>query len=188
MITRQHALEILNKNIKNRNLIKHCLAVEAAMKGLANHFKQDENKWGLIGLVHDSDWEVTKDAPNLHTTKTLEWLKAADENNPEILQAIISHNYVHTGQNPPNSMMEWSLYCCDDLTGLIVASTLVLPDKKLSSLTVKSVLKKFPAKKFAANVNREQIKICEEKLGLKLEEFVLIVLQSMQKIAPDLGL
>ncbi len=188
MITRQKAIEILNTHLKNKNLFRHCLAVEAAMKALAKYFNEDENKWGLVGLVHDGDWEETKDTPHLHTLKMVNWLKEAGENDQEIIEAILSHNYSHTKSNPPKNKMEWSLYTVDELTGLIVATALVMPDKKLNSVSVESVLKKFPSKSFAAGVNREQIKLCQEKLGIKLNQFVDLVLSAMKNIAQELGL
>jgi len=188
MLKREQAIEILNKNLKNKNLFKHCLAVEAAMKGLAEKLNGNVEKWGLIGLLHDGDWEITKDDHANHAKKMVEWLKQSDETDNEILNAILSHNWQHDGFRQPNSLMEWALFCCDELTGLIVAIALVMPDKKLASVSVESVLKKFPSKNFAAGVNREQIKMCEEKLGIKLSEFVDIVLKSMQIINSELGL
>ncbi len=188
MINRTKALELLNTHIKNKNLIRHGLAAESAMKGLANYFGENENKWGLVGLLHDGDWEETTKDPSQHTKKMVEWLKNAGEADQEILDAILSHNYAHTGENPPKNKMEWSIYTCDELTGFIVAVALVTPDKKLASVTVDSVLRKFPSKSFAASVHRDQIKMCQEKLGIPLEKFVEIVLSSMQKISNDLGL
>lgn len=168
------------------------------MQALARKFGENEEKWGLVGLIHDSDYEKTKDSPEKHTLLAVEWLKAAGETDPEILSAVLSHNYGHTGQNftprslgeagPPKNNLEWALYCCDELTGFVVAVTLVMPDKKLSSVSVESVVKKFPQKAFAANVKREQIKMCEEKLGIPLEEFVKIALEAMQGISNELGL
>ncbi len=199
MITREKALEIVNAHIANKNLVKHCLAVEATMKGLHGYLsrrdnprvvptEEEQNRWQITGLMHDADWEETRGDFNLHTKKTIEWLQAAGETDEEIIQAILAHNYNHNQSNPPKTPLEWSLYICDELTGLITACALILPEKKLASVTVESVLKKFPQKKFAAGVHREQIELCEEKLGIKLDEFVKIVLESMQKIAPDLGL
>jgi len=188
MLTREQAIEILDKNLKNKNLLKHCLAVEAAMRALARKFKIEEEKWGLVGLLHDGDWEVTKDNHANHAKKIVEWLKKAGETNQEVLDAILSHNWQNDSFRQPNSPMEWSLFCSDELTGLIIATTLVMPDKKLASVSVESVLKKFPSKNFAAGVNREQIKMCEEKLGIELSEFIDIVLKSMQTINNELGL
>ncbi len=188
MITRQQALEILNKNLKNRNLIKHCLAVEAAMKELAGKLGGNAEIWGLTGLLHDGDWEITKDDHSNHAVKMVEWLKEQGETDQELLNAILAHNYQNDNFREPNSPLEWSLFCCDELTGLIIATALVMPEKKLSSVSVESVMKKFPSKNFAAGVNRDQIRLCEEKLGIKLEEFISIILKSLQSINVQLGL
>ena len=188
LITRSQAVEVVTSHIKNKNLIKHCLSVEASMKALAKKCGGDENMWGILGLLHDGDWEETQSDPKTHTLKMVEWLKKAGENNNELLQALVSHNYVHTKTNPPETQMEWALYCCDDLTGLIVATSLITPDKKLASVTVESVMKKMKSKSFAANVSREQIMLCQEKLGIPLEEFVGIILHAMQEIHSELGL
>ena len=168
MISRNDAIDILHKHIKNINLFKHCLAAESAMKGLAKYFQEDENLWGLVGLLHDGDWEETFTNPKLHTLK--------------------SHNFSHLGKNPPKAKVDWAIYCCDELTGLIVAVALVMPDKKLQSVTVNSVIKKMHSPSFASNVNRKQIMMCEEKLNIKLSEFIEIVLKAMQNISNDLGL
>ncbi len=198
MISRDDALSILDKHIKNPNLRKHCLAVEAAMAALAvmlkpkgSNLKTDAyniDKWKLVGLLHDADWEETQDDPATHTKKTIEWLAQAGETNTQIREAILSHNYERNGFRAPNSKMEWALYTCDELTGLIIACALVRPDKKLKSVKVKSVLKKFPIKSFAAGANREQIRLCEEKLGIELAKFVEVVLGAMQEISDELGL
>lgn len=188
MISREAALKILKTNLKNQNLFRHCLAAEAAMRRLARHFHEDEEKWGLVGLLHDGDWEKTNDNPSQHTKLMASWLTDAGEDRKEVLQAILSHNFVHSGENPPEAPLEWAIYTCDELTGLIVACALVMPDKKLSSVDVETVLKKFHVKSFAAAVSREQIKQCEEKLEIPLSQFIEIVLEAMQGIAKDLGL
>ncbi|MFZ5365931.1 MAG: HD domain-containing protein [Patescibacteria group bacterium] len=188
MISREKALEILHNNMRNQNLRRHCYAVESAMRALARKFGEDEEKWGLVGLLHDADYEKTKDNPEKHTLLTVEWLKNAGETDSEIISAVLSHNFGHTGENAPKNNLEWSLYCCDELTGFIVAVALVMPDKKLSSVSVESVVKKFPQKAFAAAVKREQIAMCEEKLGIPLPEFVKITLEAMQIISGELGL
>src|SRR3989337_607261 len=171
------------------NLIRHCLAVEAVMKVLAvrhNHdlsesaIKEVEEKWGVVGLLHDGDYEETKLTPEKHTLKMLEWLKKEGVNEKEILDAIASHNYAHTGQNPPKNKLEWALYTCDELTGLIVAVTLVRPDKKLSSVTYQSVLNKWDERSFAAGVKRRKVKECEGRLMIPLKEFIQIALTAMQ--------
>ncbi|KKU63354.1 MAG: Metal dependent phosphohydrolase [Candidatus Amesbacteria bacterium GW2011_GWA1_47_16] len=188
MITRDQAWELLNSKMKNRNLIRHCLSVEAVMRALAKHFQEDEERWGIVGLLHDGDYEVSKDDPARHTLLMADWLKEMGETDEEILSAILSHNYSHTGNNPPGNILEWSLYCCDELTGFIVAVALVRSEKKLSLVTVESIMKKWPQKAFAAGVHREQISACGDKLGIKLEDFISLSLSAMQSVAPDLGL
>lgn len=188
MINRIQALELLHRHMQNANLRRHCYSVEAVMKALARHFKQDEELWGIVGLLHDGDYEEVKDNPREHTIRMAQWLKEMGETDKTLLEAILSHNFAHTGQNAPKNDLEWSLYCCDELTGLIVAVALVRPDKKLLSVTVDAVLKKWDQKKFAAGAHREQIAKCEEKLGIKLNDFIGIALTAMQGISKDLGL
>jgi predicted hydrolase (HD superfamily) len=196
MITREQALKLLHDNMGSPNLRRHCYAVESVMQALAKYFKDDVEEWGIVGLLHDGDYEKTKESPEKHTLLMSEWLKGIGENDPEIHSAILSHNYAHlteadignSGAKMPKNRMEWSLYCCDELTGLIVAVALVKPDKRLSSVTVDSIMKKWDEKSFAAGVKREQIEKCEEKLNIPLREFVQIALEAMQGIAPELGL
>ena len=196
MITREQALALLHTNMESQNLRRHCYAVEATMRALARYFKEDEEKWGIIGLLHDGDYEKTKETPEKHTLLMVDWLKEAGETDPEIISAILSHNYAHlvdtkvgdgVAQAPKNKL-EWSLYCSDELTGLIVAVSLVRPDKRISSVTVDTVLKKWREKSFAAGVKREQIAECETRLGVPLNEFIGIALEAMQGISEDLGL
>lgn len=195
MITRDVALKILEEHMPNKNLLKHCLAVEFAMRALYRHLtptdqqvQDEEDLWGLVGLMHDADWEETRGDFTKHTTVTVEWLKQAGETDERIFNAILAHNYNHNQSNPPKDNLEWSLYICDELTGFIVAVALILPEKKLEVVTAERVLKMFPKQKFAAGVHREQIKLCEEKLGIKLEDFVGIVLKAMQQHSIELGL
>jgi len=150
------------------------------MGALAQHFGEDEELWGRAGLIHDADWEETGEDIHAHTKKTIEYLQQAGETEERIVETVLTHNYRNNGYRAPESNMEWALYTCDELTGLIVATALVRPEKKLSAVTTESVLKKFPQKSFAAGVDREQIGLCEEKLGIPLPQFVAIVLQGMQ--------
>lgn len=188
MITRQQALELLHSHMQSSNLRRHCYSVEAVMRALARHFNQDGELWGIVGLLHDGDYEETKNDSSQHTIKMANWLREAGETNGDILGAILSHNYAHTGQDEPKNILEWSLYCCDELTGLIVAVALVRPEKKLSAVTAESVMKKWDMKAFAAGVHRKQIAICEEKLEIKLSDFIQIALTAMQNISNELGL
>lgn len=196
MITREQALKLLHENMQSQNLRRHCYAVEAVMRALARYFKEDDpafakataDKWGIVGLLHDGDYEKTKETPEKHTILMAQWLKDMGENNPEIQSAILSHNFSHTGENSPKNNLEWSLYCCDELTGLVVAVALVRPDRKLSSVTIESIMNKWNQKSFAAGVKREQIEKCEEKLGIDLEKFIAISLSAMREIHQELGL
>jgi putative nucleotidyltransferase with HDIG domain len=182
---REKAFLILKENLKNENLIKHSLAVEAGMEALAEYFKEDKERWGLCGLLHDIDYEKTKGNPELHSQLGAKMVKelTGDE---EIATAILTHNEAHSIL--PQSKMAKALYCLDPLTGLIVAAALVLPSKKLKDLKVENVLNRFKEKSFAKGAKRETILKCKEYLGLDLEKFVEIVLLAMQKISDKLGL
>ena len=187
MITRPQALDLLHSKMQSVNLRRHCYCVEVAMRALAKHFKADEEKWAIVGLLHDGDYEFTKTDPANHAKLMAQWVKDLGETDEELLTGILSHGWFHQGKLP-ETQMQWSLFCCDELTGLIVATALVQPTKKLADVTVEKVLKKFPEKNFAAGVKREDIKNCEEKLEIPLEKFIEIVLKSMQEIAAELGL
>jgi predicted hydrolase (HD superfamily) len=193
-LTRDQAILLMTSHITNKGLQKHCLAVGFAMKALAEHFQAyDAPLWELAGILHDSDWEVTKDDHASHTRKTVEWIKQsarpeAKEETEILIRTILSHNCHNNGEPMPTNTREWSLYCCDELTGLIVATALIMPSKKLADVTAESVIKKMNSKNFAAAVDREGIRMCEEKLGISLPEFVSIVLKGMQTGAFELSL
>lgn len=185
MISREEALKLVISLTENKNLIKHMLCVESAMGGLAKHFGEDENLWKLVGLLHDADYDKY---PTEHPKKIIEELEKRNES-VEIINAIKAHAWKYNGMDrEPQNNLEWSIYCSDELTGLIVAVALVRPEKKLSVVTVENVLSKWKKLDFAKGVNRDQIGLCEEKLGIKLPDFIQIVLTSMQSIAFDLGL
>jgi len=184
-MTRKEAFEFLKENIKNDKLIKHSLAVEAIMRALAKKFNQNEEDWGLAGLLHDIDYEKTKNDPQKHSILGAEMLKEKGIKE-EICEAVRVHNEAHGIE--PKTLMEKALFVVDPLSGLIVASALVLPSKKLKDLKVENVLNRFKEKSFARGAKREIIKKCEEYLSLSLEEFIEIALSAMQEIASDLGL
>ncbi len=190
------ALDLLHKNVVNQNLRRHCYAVEAVMRALYKRLEDhhqtesDEDLWGIAGLLHDADYEMTKnnDPKKTHTKHILEWLKKADAE-VDIYDAVASHAWGYVEGAPvPATKMQWALYTCDELTGLIVAVALVKPDKKLATVTVDSVMKKWSSPSFAAGVDRNQIKECEARLGIPVIEFVEIALRAMQGIHDDLGL
>lgn len=185
---RIQALEIIEEKVQNGNIIKHMLATEAVMRALARKFELErEEEWGLAGLLHDGDY--SEKVP--HEKQGIEIGKWVEEKGfnlfDEVKHAMAAHNWSNTGVKP-ESKMDWSLFCADSLTGLITACALVLPDKKLADVTVERVLKRFKEPKFAAGTRREDIVMCQEHLGISLEEFVRISLEAMQSIAPELGL
>lgn len=186
-MTREEAYQLLTKYITTKNLIKHCLAAEATMRALAKHFGEDEEIWGITGLLHDIDYELAQKENKLDKHGILLF-----EQNPTIIpdpiaHAIKAHNYTKTNI-PPESHMDWAITCCDQLTGLIVAAALVHPERKLAPLNKEFILKRFNEKSFAKGADRETIKLCEEKLGIPLSEFIDITLQAMQRISHELGL
>ena len=189
MISREQALTLLRKYIKTENTIKHMIATEAIMRALAKRFEPErEEVWAMAGLLHDLDYEVIENEKE-HGAKTVQILKEENINVPkEVFSAIKAHCCNYHPEWKPRNKMEWSLFICDSLTGLIVATALVRPDKKLASVKVKSVMKKFKSKSFAKGTRREDIKMCEEKLGLSLREFIEIGLKAMQNISKELGL
>lgn len=159
------------------------MSVGIVMKALAEKLGGDPETWEILGIIHDSDWEECKDTPEKHTVLTLE--RISDD---RFIHALKSHNRHHTHLADLEGDMEWSLECCDELTGFIVACTLVLPSRKIADLTVESILKKFPKKEFAKAVDRSQIGFCEDKLKIPLPDFVQIALSAMQTIADQIGL
>lgn len=184
-MSREEALKLLKENLFNQNLIKHCFAVEAIMRALAQKFGEGQEKWALTGLLHDIDYEKVKDDLSQHSlvgAKMLEDLGL----DKDICQAVKVHNEAHG--IPPQTLLDKALFVTDPLTGLIVAATLVLPSKKIADLSVENVLNRFKEKAFARGANREIMGKCEELLDLKLEEFVDIGLKAMQGISEDLGL
>jgi putative nucleotidyltransferase with HDIG domain len=181
---RDEALAIVREYIKNENLIRHMLAVEAAMRFYAKRFGEDEELWGNVGLLHDFDWEIHPDLER-HPTAGAPILR--ERNVPEeIVHAVLSHAD-HTGIARENRM-EKALFACDELTGLIVAVALVRPSRSLADLTAKSVKKKWKDRSFAAGANREEIERGAQEFGVELWEHVDNVIQAMRPIAAELGL
>lgn len=184
-MTREEAYKLVEEMIKSPNLRKHALAVEAIMISLAKKFGEDEEEWGIVGLLHDGDYELVEKDPKRHTLVMEEKLRPMGVSD-RIINAIKAH---HDGiKEGRDNNLEKAIYASDELSGLITAVTLVRPDKKLSSVTVESVMKKFPEKNFAAGAKREQIMACESELNIPLPEFVGIALSAMQNISDELGL
>jgi putative nucleotidyltransferase with HDIG domain len=183
-MTREEVLDSIRVNVENQNLIKHMLAAEAVMRALARYLGEDEEEWGLTGLLHDIDVELTDGDMSVHSKLGADLARELGASEA-MTHAILCHNETHG--TPLETKLDKALFCADPLTGLITAAALVRPDRKLAGLEIKSVAKRFKEKSFAASVNREQIGRCRE-LGLELEEFVALGLGAMKEIAADLGL
>jgi len=188
---RTEALGLVKEKIKNKNLINHCLAVEAIMGALAGELNRkagssiyEEEKWAMTGLVHDIDYDQTADDPKRHSIIGADFLKDLGFGD-DIVYAVKAHNEIHG--IPLISEMDRALYAADPISGLIVAAALIRPEKKLRAINPDSVMKRFGEKAFARGANRQQIKECE-KLGFTLKEFIGISLSAMQAIDRELGL
>jgi putative nucleotidyltransferase with HDIG domain len=183
-MNRDEALAIVREYVKNENLVKHMLCVEAAMRFYAEKFGEDVETWGLLGLLHDFDWEIH---PTLeeHPTAGAPILRerGLDE---ELIQDILSHG-VGTGV-PRDTLRRKALMACDEITGLVTAVALVRPSRSLLDLKVKSVKKKWKDKAFAAGAERANIEAATAEFGIDQWEHVANVIAAMRRIAPDLGL
>jgi putative nucleotidyltransferase with HDIG domain len=183
-MNRKQALAIVNQYVKNPNLVKHMLAVEAAMRFYARKFGEDEEKWAVTGLLHDFDWEIH---PTMEEHPSAGEPILREHGVPEeIIRAIQSHA-THTGI-PRKTLMERDLFACDEITGLITAVALVRPSRALYDLKTKSVKKKWKDKSFAAGANREEMEQGASELGIDLWEHVGNVIKAMESVAVDLDL
>jgi len=184
-ITREQALALVRERIANANLVKHCLATEAVMRALAHKFGEDEEEWGLAGLLHDLDVEMTNADLKVHGLETEKLLRARGVSEA-IVDAIKRHNPESCGL-PRETRFHHALAAGETITGLIVATTLVYPDKKLASVKPSSVVKRMKEKAFAAAVNRDTIRECE-LIGMPLAEFAAFAVEAMKPISAELGL
>ncbi|MCK9218797.1 MAG: HD domain-containing protein [Bacteroidales bacterium] len=183
-LSREKALELLHQYVKNNKMIYHCLASEAVMRGIARKLGQDEEKWGLAGLLHDLDVEITNADPKIHGTQT-EILLKDYELDPEILDAIRMHNEFSSGKERMTEF-QFALAAGETITGLIFATTYVYPDRKLTSVKPKSVVKRMKEKMFAASVKRENILECE-KIGIPIDEFASLSINALIPISKEIG-
>ncbi len=185
--TREEAWTLLNEYTENPNLIKHALAVEAAMRAYARRFDEDEEGWAVVGLIHDFEYERYPDlGPEGHPLKGAQILRELGW--PEdLIRAVQAHAPAYTGVTP-ESRLEQTIYAVDELTGLITAVALVRPSKDIRDVKVSSVKKKWKDRAFAAGANREDIEEGAAMLGIELSEHIAIVLEAMQGVATELGL
>jgi len=184
MISREIAVKLLNDNIQNTNMIKHCLASESVMRALALKIGFNSEEWGLAGLLHDIDVEITNADPYKHGPYAAGMLDGLLT--PEGVDAIVMHNEVATGKER-TTVFQHALAAGETITGLIMATALVYPDKKLASVKVKSITKRMKEKAFAASVKRENILECEQ-IGIPLNDFAEMALTAMQEISDELGM
>ena len=184
-INRDQAFSLLTTFVKNEKMLQHCLASEAVLGALAQKLGRDQEQWALAGLLHDLDVEVTNADPYIHGLKTEELLKDC-EVDPEILDAIRMHNEMASGKERTTEFQH-ALAAGETITGLIFATTYVYPDRKLTSVKPKSVVKRMKEKAFAASVSRENIMECE-KIGIPIDEFSALAINAMIPIAGQIGL
>jgi len=183
-MNRGEALDSIRANVENKNLVKHMLATEAIMQALARRFGEDEVEWGLTGLLHDIDVELTDGDMSSHSRLGADLARELGASEA-MAHAILAHNERHG--IALETKLDRALFCADPLTGLIVAAALVRPDKKLAGLEVDSIKKRYKEKSFAAGASREQIARCRD-IGLELDEFIGLGLEAMKGIASKLGL
>ena len=184
MISRENALKFLHEHIQNANMIKHCLASESVLQAIALKLDEDPEMWGLAGLLHDVDVEITHADPFQHGPFAEKLLKGLLS--PEAIDAIVMHNEMATGKER-TTVFQHALAAGETITGLIMATALVYPDKKLALVKTKSITKRMKEKAFAASVNRETIMECE-LIGIPIHDFAELSLAAMQKISGELGL
>jgi uncharacterized protein len=184
MITREEAVQLLNKHIGSENMRKHCLASEAVMRALAERLGESADEWGIAGLLHDIDVEITGADPKTHGPYAEILLKGLVTG--DMLDAIVMHNEVAAGKER-STRFQHALAAGETITGLIMATALVYPDKKIASVKAKSVTKRMNQKAFAASVKRENILECE-MIGIPLDDFAHLSLEAMKVIDKELGL
>jgi putative nucleotidyltransferase with HDIG domain len=186
MPTREDAYKLVTAHTKNENLQKHMFAVEAAMRFYARKYGEDEELWGMTGLLHDCDYEENPDL-HVHTQVSAQWLRDGGYDE-RIIYAILAHNDLNQATHPRNNLLSKALYACDEITGMVTATALVRPNKSIIGLEVSSVRKKMKTKGFAAGVNREDLVKGAEELGVDLNEHIANVIEAMSGIADTLGL
>ena len=182
-LNRDENLDSIQGNVQEKNMIKHMLATEAIMRALARKLGEDEEEWGITGLIHDIDMELVDGDMSSHSKLGADIAKELGANEA-MAHAILCHNEAHGV--PRETKLDKALFCADPLSGLITTASLVRPDK-ISGLTTKSVMKRFHEKRFAAGVKREQVAQCQE-IGLELEDFISLAIEAMQRIASELEL
>jgi putative nucleotidyltransferase with HDIG domain len=186
MPTREDAYQLMMTHVKNESLQKHMLSVEVALRFYARKYGEDEELWAMTGLLHDCDYEEYPDLRE-HTLVAAGWLREAGYDE-QIIYAILAHNDVNLATQPRNNLLDRALYACDEITGMITATTLVRPNKSILGLEVSSVRKKMKSKGFAAGVNRDDLVNGAAELAVDLDAHIAFVIEAMTSIAEQLGL
>lgn len=184
-ISRDEAAKLMEASLQSDSLRKHCYATEAVMRAMAERLGQDPELWGITGLLHDIDYEETKDNPAQHGLRTAEILKSKGVST-DVIEAIKAHNAEALGIER-RSDLDRAITCSECITGLVVATALVYPDKRISSVKPSSIIKRMKQKEFARNVNRDHIRKCEE-LNIPLDQFAELSVKAMATISEKLGL
>jgi uncharacterized protein len=180
---RDHALAIVRKYAQKETTVRHLVSVEGVMRGLARHFGEDEHRWGLAGLFHDLDQDLTHDHLERHGYQSVEWLRAEGYEDQNVLNAVLAHMH----EEYQTDLMSRAISHADGIAGLLVACALVRPDKA-AGMKVSSVRKKLKEKSFAPGVERDKIRGVEESIGIPLDDFIAISIEGLQGVAPEIGL
>jgi len=184
MITREEAFALLQKYLKDEKLIKHSLAVETIMRKMANKLGKDADSWGLAGLLHDLDYDYTDKEPEKHANVTAQILEGLIPE--ECINAIKAHNYKHTDYIPITSI-DKALIAADAVSGLVIATALIIPSKKLADVRLETLLDKFYDHSFAQGCSRSRIELCQDT-GIDVEAFLALSLNALKDIADELSL
>ncbi len=196
MISREEALKFVREKMSKENIVKHMIAVEQCMGGLHDYLSQKgitdlggtKEEWMMAGLLHDADYlegEIPHEKMGIQVT---DWLRERGFEIPEnVAHAMAAHNW-HATNTEPITLMDWAIFCADSLTGLIVACALVMPSKSLSDVNLERIIKKFGNKAFAAGTRRDEVAMCEEKIGISLNDFFTVCLKVMQDHHEEIGL
>ncbi len=180
---RPTALDLVRKYSDKDTTFRHLVSVEGVMRSLARHFGEDEDRWGLAGLFHDLDQDLTHETPERHAKQSVEWLRAEGFDDEQILNAVMAHMY----ESHQTDSMSKAIVHADGVSGLLVACALVRPEKA-SGMKVSSVKKKLKEKSFAPGVERDKISGVEESIGIPMDEFISISIEGLQSVAPEIGL
>jgi putative nucleotidyltransferase with HDIG domain len=180
---RDTALGLVRRYADKDTTVRHLVSVEGVMRALADHFGEDESRWGLAGMFHDLDQDQTHEVPERHGYQSVEWLRAEGFDDEQVLNAVLAHSE----EKYQTDLMSKAIVHADGISGLLVACALVRPDKA-TGMKVSSVKKKLKEKSFAPGVERDKIRGVEESIGIPMDEFIGISIEGLQRVAPEIDL